>query len=218
MKKYFITGLIILLPAAVTLALFVFIVKFLTTPFSAPVESFLSGMQIAEHGWLFLSREQVIQLITQVFILFGLFFITAGLGLIARLFFFKWLFRLGDAILHRIPLINKVYKTAQEVIRHLFSSDSKSFTRVVMVPFLYGNAYSLGLVVKDAPVRCNAAVSKDLVTVFIATTPNPTSGFLALYERKDLVFLDMPVEEAVKYIVSCGVISMPSDAKVVEDK
>lgn len=206
MKKYFLTGLAILLPLAVTIAVVIFVVNFLTKPFMGLVIKILSHTRISEIGFLFLTPEQVIRYGSQLIILIGLFLVTVGLGFLARWFIFKGLIRLSDKILHKIPLVNKVYKTTQEIIKTLFASDKNSFKQVVMAPFPFKGTYSLGLVSRESPKTCEDAENGELISVFIPTTPNPTTGFLLMFKKEDLIFIDMKTEDAVKYIVSCGVI------------
>ena len=213
MRKYFITGLVILLPLAVTIAVVFFVVNFLTKPFIGFVSQFLSKTAIKEIGFLFFSPEQVLLYGSKLIILIGLFLFTLILGLIARWFLFKTLIKISDTIIHRIPLVNKVYKTTQEIIRTLFASDKNSFKQVVMAPFPNKKTYSLGLVSRDSPKTCQKALNSDLVSVFVPTTPNPTTGFLLMFRKEDLIFIDMKTEDAIKYIVSCGVIIPESEDK-----
>jgi uncharacterized membrane protein len=212
MKKYFITGLAILLPLAVTIGIVIFIVDFLTKPFVGLVVKFLSDMSIKELGIPIISSEKFILYGSQIIILIGLFLFTLGLGIIARWFLFNSLLRLSDKILHKIPIVNKVYKTTQEIIKTLFITDKNSFKQVVLIPFPNEDSYSLGLVSRTSPNTCNAAVKTEMISVFVPTTPNPTTGFLLMFKKEDLIFLDMKTEDAVKYIVSCGVI-IPGDKK-----
>jgi len=136
-----------------------------------------------------------------------LFFFTAGLGLLARWFFFHYLVQFWEYIVHRIPLIRSVYKTCQDVINTLFETSSNSFKKVVMVPFPSRDSLSIGFVTKeDLPPVKN---TEPLIAIFVPTTPNPTSGFLMMFEPKDVTYLDMSVEDALKYIVSCGMIAAP---------
>jgi uncharacterized membrane protein len=206
MKKHFITGLVILLPLAVTIAVVVFLVNFLTQPFIGAVSAVLTKLNIINRGFLFLTPEQLLRYGSKLIILILLFLFTVGLGMIARWFFINAMFRLGDKILHRIPIVNTVYKTAQDIIRTLFVSDKKSFQQVVMVPFPRPDVFVLGLISRESPHICSHAVGEDLVSVLVPTTPNPTTGFLLMYKRADLIIIDMKPEEAIKYIVSCGVI------------
>ena len=207
MKKYFITGLVILLPLALTVAILAFLVNFLTKPFVGLVSDFLSRFDIINKGFLFLTPEQLIHYGSQVLILIGLFFLMVLIGMFARWFFIKSLIHLSDKILHRIPIVNKVYKTTQEIIRTLFASDKNSFRQVVMAPFPHSNSYVMGLISRNSPKVCCETANQEMVSVLIPTTPNPTTGFLLMYAKKDLIYLDMKPEDAIKYIVSCGVIT-----------
>ena len=210
MKKYFITGLVILLPLAVTVALVVFIVNFLTGPFMGMMSSFLQRFDIINQGLLFLSPEQTLKYGSELLILFCLVAFTLSLGMIARWFFFKSLITLSDRLLHKIPLVNKVYKTTQEIIKTIFVSDKNAFKQVVMVPFPKPDTYALGLISSTSPQVCNDAVGHEMLSVLIPTTPNPTTGFLIMYKKEEIRYIDMKVEDAIKYIVSCGVITPES--------
>lgn len=204
MKKHFITGLIILMPLFVTVAIVVFLVNLLTEPFTDIVSPLLHRMGFK--GFLFFNPQQVLKYSAKLLVLVLLFLFTVSLGILARLFLIDPLLRLGDSILHRIPLINTIYKTTKEIIQTLFNSDSKAFKQVVMVPFPRQGVYALGLVAREGPEVCSETLSEDLVSVFIPTTPNPTTGFLLMFKRSDLHPVAMSPEEALKYIISCGVI------------
>ncbi len=206
MKKYFFTGLVILLPLTVTIAVVVFLVNLLTKPFLGFVSHFLSLTKLQNFQLFMIPPEKLIRYGSQFLIIVGLFFITLLLGLIGRWVIFRFFFSISDKIIQKIPLVNKVYKTTQDIIKNLFASDKNSFKQVVMAPFPYKGVYSIGLIAGDSPENCKASLQASLVSVFIPTTPNPTTGFLLLFKKEDLIFIDMKTEEAVKYIVSCGVI------------
>lgn len=206
MKKHFITGLVILLPLVVTIAVLIFLINFLTEPFVGVVSSTLNNLHIINRGFLFLTPEQLILYGSKLIILIFLFLITVGLGMITRWFVLHALIRLGDRILHRIPIVNTVYKTTQDIIKTLFVSDKNTFKQVVMVPFPRADVYVLGLIARESPKICSDAVNEELISVLVPTTPNPTTGFLMMFSKKDLIYVDIKPEDAIKYIVSCGVI------------
>lgn len=207
MKKYFVTGLVILLPVVVTIGIVIFVLDFLTKPFMGIATPFLSKLGFQDINFYLVSPDQIIKFGSQIVILICLFFIILGLGFLARWIIFRYLIKFSDSVLHQIPLVNKVYKTTQDIIKTLFSSDKDSFKQVVMVPFPHEGTYSLGLVSQESPETCQDAIGKDLLSVFVPTTPNPTTGFLLMYKKEDLIFLNMKTEDAIKYIVSCGVIN-----------
>lgn len=206
MKKHFITGLVILLPLVVTIAVVIFLVNFLTQPFVGIVSGALTKLHIVNHGFLFLTPEKLLIYSSKLIILILLFVCTVLLGMVARWFLIHTLFRLGDRVLHRIPVVNTVYKTTQDIINTLFVSDKNSFKQVVMVPFPRADVFVLGLIARDSPKVCSQAAGNDLISVFVPTTPNPTTGFLLMFKQADLIPIDMRPEDAIKYIVSCGVI------------
>lgn len=198
MRKYFLTGLVTLLPLAVTIWVVHFVVNFLTKPFIGMVLILTDRLPIVSH--------QVIRTLSQIFILIGLFLLTLFLGFVARKFFFGQMIRLGDRLLNKIPLVNKVYKTSKEIVKALFGSKQGSFKQVVMIPFPYEGCYCLGLIAREAPQTCSSAAQNELISVFVPTTPNPTTGFLVMSQKSELIYLDMKSEAAIKYIVSCAVI------------
>jgi uncharacterized membrane protein len=212
LKASFFTGLAILLPVTVTIAVLGWIIHFLTKPFVGIVSSILKHLHIINRGFLFLTPDQTLIYGSQLLILIFLFFFTVALGMVARWFLFKSFLSFSDRILHRIPLVRTVYKTVQEIVKTLFASEKKSFQQVVMVAFPHPDAYVLGFVAQDAPEACSVQTQEDLVSVFIPTTPNPTTGYTILYKKKDLIFPEMKAEDAIKYIISCGLI-YPPEAK-----
>lgn len=206
MKKHFLTGLVILLPIAITIAVLLFLINFFTQPFIAIVSDFVHEWNLFPNGFLFLSQDGLIRYGSRVFILIALFAFTILLGIIARWLFVNSLIRVCDKILHRIPVVNTVYKTSQDIIKTIFVSDKNSFKQVVMVPFPRPGVYVIGLIARESPATCSKAVGESLTSVLVPTTPNPTTGFLLMFKKEDIIPLDIKPEDAIKYIVSCGVI------------
>lgn len=202
MKKYFLTGLVTLLPLAVTIWVVAFVVDFLTKPFMGLMTELLG--RIPSYGPL--SGEQAIRIFSQILILIGLFFLTLLLGFVARRFFFRSLLKMGDRFLNRIPIVNKIYKTTKEIIESLFLSKERSFKQVVLIQFPYKGCYCIGLIVHTAPQTCSRSVNQDMVSIFIPTTPNPTTGYLIMSPKDEIIYLKMKSDEAIKYVVSCAVI------------
>lgn len=198
MKKYFFTGLVTLLPLAVTVMAVMFVVNLLTKPFMGIVTHLLSSLPIRS--------ENLIRTVSQILILITIFFFTLGIGLLARRFFFKSLMKIGERLLSQIPFVNKIYKTARDIFHTLLSGEKKSFQQVVMFPFPHKGSYVLGLVSRDAPQTCIQSSSEELISIFVPATPNPMTGFLIMRPRSELIYLNMRSEDAIKYIVSCGVI------------
>ena len=207
LKKNLITGLVILLPIAVTFALLGFLINLFTAPFVDLVSTLLMKLHLKPSEFLFFSSEEMVRYISKLLILVLLFIITIILGMITRWFVIHSLLSLTDKVLKKIPVINTVYKASQEIIKTFFKTDQTSFKQVVMVPFPHKDTYALGLVSRDAPQTCSDLTGSKLISVLVPTTPNPTSGFLLLVDHDDLIYLDMKPEDAIKYVVSVGVLA-----------
>lgn len=201
MKKYFLTGLILLLPIVLTIMIIAFVVRLLTNPFVDFVSKIISKNEIFIFG-----GDQIIKIVSQFVILVGLFLFILILGMFARWFFVHWFFSAGEYILHKLPLVNKVYKTSKEIVSHLFGKDKKSFKQVVLVPFPKEGIYTLGFLSEKAPEEICNEVKNEMVSVFVPTTPNPTTGFTVIFKVKDIYYLNMKPEAAIKFIVSCGIV------------
>jgi uncharacterized membrane protein len=206
MKKYFLTGLILLLPIVLTIMIITFVVRFLTNPFVGFVSHLLSKSSLGEHGFYLLHGEKLVTVTSQLIILVFLFAFILLLGMLARWFFIHWLISAGEYIVHKLPLVNKVYKTSKEIVSHLFGQDKKSFKQVVLVPFPKKGIYTLGFLSEKAPKEIIEATGHEMISVFVPTTPNPTTGFTIIFNVKDIYYLKMKPEAAIKFIVSCGIV------------
>lgn len=209
MKRYFLTGLIILLPVTLTIMILAFIVNFLTKPFRGMVAHFLAQTNLLNKKFLFLTPEQVLRYGSQLIVLVCLFLVILFVGMFARWFFLKWIMDLTERIMHRVPLVNKIYKGVKDIVTHFFGEAKTTFRQVVMVPFAKEGIFVLGLLSREAPKTCSEKANIKLHTVFIPTTPNPTTGFLFMYPEHEIIYIDMKPEDAIKYIVSCGVVVPP---------
>jgi uncharacterized membrane protein len=209
LKNYLVTGIAILLPVALTIIIVMFLFNLLTNPFVGMMTAIVSRLGFLKGGLWFISEEMLILAVSKILILIFLGVITVALGFFARWFFIHWILKMGESVVKRIPLISSVYKTSQDVIQTIFTSQTKSFKQAVLVPYPNKYTWSLGLVTRDEIPGLKGDKMKDPVAVFIPTTPNPTSGFLLLFERDDVIYVDMTIEDALKYVISCGVIIAP---------
>jgi uncharacterized membrane protein len=207
MKKHFLTGLVILLPVAITIAVVGYLINFFTGPFVTGVSSSLKQLHIINDGFLFLSHEQVVTYVSKALILVCLFIFIVLLGILTRWYVIRFILTFWDRMLHKIPVVSTVYKITQEIIKSFFMPDNESFRQVVLVPFPRGDMYALGLVSGKSPTICSQSLGTQLISVLIPTTPNPITGFLLMYKPEDLIYVDMKPEEAIKYIISCGALA-----------
>lgn len=205
-KTYLITGLVILLPLALTITIFSFFFNLLTEPFVGIVRAVFGRYNLLDKGFLFLSAEDLQNYVSKLIIILFLFAFTVSLGYVTRWFFINYLIRFWDRILARIPIISSIYKTCQDIIHTIFRSSANSFKQVVMVPFPAAHTLSIALITNDKLPKIQKD-GEEYTAVFVPTTPNPTSGFLVMYKKSDLIYLDMKVDEAMKFILSCGAVA-----------
>lgn len=215
MKKNLLSGLALLLPLAVTVFIFVFLVDLLTTPFLENVKDIIKFFSTGYVDFEYHSTFLI--LLSRGLILIMLFFGVFLLGFLGKRIFFHFFVKMFHRWMMKIPLINKIYKGARDIIIALLSEDKKIFSRVVAVPFPNEHSKALGLVTGNAPFQIdahdqeNVPTEKTLKSVFVATSPHPLSGFLLLTEEKYLTRIDFSVEDAFKYLISCGVYTPKND-------
>lgn len=211
MKRYLLTGLILLLPLALTIAIIGFVVNFLTKPFMGIVSHFLKQTYVANEGFLIFSPEQTLRLGSQLIILICLFLAILFIGMLARWYLINWVIQISERILHKLPLVNKVYKTTKDIITNLFGQGKNTFKQVVLVPFPCKGIYTLGLLSQKAPKECSEKTGHSLYSVFVPTAPNPTTGFTIMFQEAEIIHVDMKPEDAIKFIVSCGMVTPPDE-------
>lgn len=204
MKRYFMAGLAILLPAVLTILITLFLVNLFTAPFQGVIVALINKYHLTEFG-----SPEVILILSKIAVLITLFLFTLLLGFIARVFFVHYFFKLFDYLITRIPLVSKIYKALQDVTSTVFATGTNTYSQVVLVPFPKQNNWAIGLVTQaDTPAGSDKE-HMGMISVFVPGTPNPTMGFMLLFRREQLIFVDLTVDEAIRFVVSCGVMSAP---------
>lgn len=204
MKKIFTTGLIILLPVALTTILVMFFVNILTKPFMGMLQALFDHYHFLKTSVF--RNPYVLMFTSKALILLFLFLSTVLIGIVGRWVIIRYMLHVGDSIMHRIPMINKIYKASQDVVHTLLAPNASTFKQVVLVPFPNTQGLSIGLVAQDSVNLDALERSSELVSVFVPGTPNPTMGFMLMYRKELLTYTDLTVEQALKCVVSCGVI------------
>ena len=204
MRKYFITGLLILVPLAITLWVLNLILgtmdqSLLLLPVAWRPET-LIGFSIPGLG----------SILTLLII-----FLT---GVFTRNFIGRQVVSLWEGVLKRIPVVSSIYSSVKQVSDTLLSSSGNAFRTAVLVQYPRQGSWTIAFVtgVPGGDVRNH--LKGDYVSIYVPTTPNPTSGFFLMVPRAETIELDMNVDEALKYIVSMGVVAPgPSENKVLID-
>ena len=131
-------------------------------------------------------------------------------GFVTANFFGSLLLKKTDSLIQKIPLIKVFYKTFKQIIETVFKTNSSAFRDVVMLEYPRKGVWVLGFTTGEARGAVKKNIKKKLINVFIPTTPNPTSGFLLLVPLEDLKYLNVKVDDAIKTIVSAGIITLES--------
>ncbi|NUU03266.1 DUF502 domain-containing protein [Herbaspirillum robiniae] len=205
MRKYFITGLLILVPLAITLWVLNLIIStmdqsLLLLPPSWRPEALL-GFYIPGLGTI----------LTLLII-----FLT---GLAARNFIGRQIVSVWEGLLTRIPVVKSIYSSVKQVSDTLFSSSGNAFRKAVLIQYPRQGSWTIAFLTGTPGGEVKNHLQGDFISVYVPTTPNPTSGFFLMLPRADSIELDMSVDEALKYIVSMGVVApeMAADKKIITE-
>lgn len=210
LRKGFLAGLGVVLPMVMTFLIVRFFVQLLTQPFEGLLFALLEQLDISQETLAHMHHAQWLHHVSQLLILTLLCGVILLMGFIARWFFVHELITFSDWVLHRIPIMNRLYGAAKKTMLSLFNEESQKFTQAVLAPFPGGGSYSIGLIASDAlPVGSDPDMQKQ-IAVFIPGTPNPMQGFLLMYRLEQLILLPISIEDALKCVVSCAVI-MPNE-------
>lgn len=188
-------GLVLITPLAVTLWIVNFLFKYLTN-------------YIVPREWLMTEFSFIYRFAALLLVFIGLYLV----GLFVRNFIGRSLYRLGDNILTRIPVIKTVYLSIRQISESLFNSRDTMFQQVVAVQFPRKGLYSIGFVTANiggdfiARIPSDTDQLVDAVCVLVPTAPNPTTGFFLIVPRAEIVSLDIRVPDAMKMIISAGTV------------
>tara|TARA_B100000579_G_scaffold175994_1_gene143405 strand:- start:1218 stop:1838 length:621 start_codon:yes stop_codon:yes gene_type:complete len=186
LRNYFITGIIVLVPLGFTLYLTLFLVS---------ISSILIPEEINPNSYLPFS-------IPGLEIALSIIFITL-IGFISLSFIGKRILKLINDLLKKIPILRTIYSAITQMTETFANKKGKKKS-VVLVQYPSKGIWAVGFATKDNKGEISKKTNDNLVNVFVPTTPNPTSGFLLMFPKKEVIYLDMSFEEASKFIVSAG--------------
>jgi uncharacterized membrane protein len=203
LKKYLIAGLLVWLPAAITIW----------------VLGAVLGLIDGVFGWLLSASQAVLpqaahEPIETLRHVPGLGLIVMALGLLLTGMFAanmvgQWWLRQGRKVLDRIPIVKSIYNSVKQVSDTLFSSSGNAFREAVLVQYPRQGAWTIAFVTGRPGGEAAVHLPGDYLSVYVPTTPNPTSGFFLMVPRADVIELKMSVDEALKYVISMGVVAPP---------
>jgi uncharacterized membrane protein len=197
MKKYLIAGLLIWIPLVITL--WVLLLIFDTLDQSLLL---LPDTWRTEH-WLGVHIPGLGAILTVAIVL--------GTGIFARNFFGAQLVQIWNGVLARIPVVNSIYSSVKQISDTLFSSSGQAFRKALLVEWPHSGMWTIAFLTGTPGGDVARHVPADCVSVYVPTTPNPTSGYFVIVPRTRVIELDMSVDQALKYIISMGVVPPQSE-------
>ena len=207
-RRSVLTGILIILPTVVTLWLVALILR--------PINRFATPVVMGLMRAAGLSALLDIPGATVAASLIGLVLAVVVIyivGLLGGNFIGRRLVKKMDDLALSIPLVKSVYGSARQLIETFYSSADHTFDSVVLVQYPRKGVYTVGLITAPTVGELQDRTPGDTVSVFVPTTPNPTSGMLVLTRRDELIFLEMSVEQALRFVVSGGIVSPPPSAQ-----
>lgn len=197
-RSYLLAGLVVWLPILVTIVILRFIVDLLDQTMALLPTTYRPEALIGFH-------------VPGLGVLLSLILLVVT-GIIATNFLGQRLVSWSESILERIPLVRSIYNAAKQVIHAIFGTNSQAFRKVLLVEYPRKGMWSLAFQTGVSSTAITSHTASDMVSIFIPTTPNPTSGFLMLVPRSDVIELTMTIDEALKFIISLGVMQPLSPA------
>ena len=196
-KKNIIAGLLVTVPVALTYIILEFLITRIDEMMVPVVSKLINEKAMENFNGYFVPGMGFLLLILFVFLI----------GLIATNIFGKKVFKFGELVLHKIPLVRVIYITIKKVVDTISQSQTPTFEKMVLITYPRSPLKTVGIVACNTPDMVFKMVGKRSVNVFVPTSPNPTTGFVIAVPIEDVNFLKMTVEEGLKMIISFGVVA-----------
>ena len=190
-RRFFLTGLLVTAPIIITIYVTWLVITFIDVKVANLLPEYLDFRKALPF------QIPGLGLVIVIFVITLIGAITPGL--IGRN-----LLKLGEMILFKTPVIRTVYSSIKQIMETVMSTNSKSFKEVVLVEYPRKGSWAVGFATIENEGEISKKTNSSLVNVFVTTTPNPTSGFLLMFPKNEVIYLDMTFEEASKFIVSAG--------------
>lgn len=195
LRNYFLTGLLVTAPPALTIYLAVLFVSFIDNK----VRHLIPEEYNPEQYLPFAIPGLGVVIVIVALIVLGAF----TTGYLGRLFVRIW-----ERMWEKMPFVSGIYSTFKQLFETVFSKKSNAFRQVVLVEFPRKDVWTVAFVTSDVPYALsNALNDNELISVYVPTTPNPTSGYWGMYRKQEVIPLDISVEDGLKMVISLGIVS-----------
>ena len=212
MKKYILTGLLVWLPLAITIWVLKNVIGTLDGVFAWMITAAQAVLPQSLHP--FLHDVQQIPGLSVIILVTALWLTGVAVTNMAG----QWILDQSNRVLSNTPIVKSIYNSVKQVSDTLFSSSGQAFREAVLVQYPRQGSWTIAFVTGKPSGEVAHHLASEHVTLYVPTTPNPTSGFMLIVPRADVMPLEMSVDEALKYIISMGVVAPPPHAaKAVGD-
>lgn len=201
MKKfrlYFLTGLAVLLPFVISIAIFIYILRFVDRIIfgNIPFLNYFPG---------FKEFIDIVSLIPGAGFIFTVLLVTL-MGFVTRNYLGEKMIALVDRTFMTIPVLKRLYSAVKNIVEAFFNDTSQAYKKVALIQYPKADSYALAFVTGTARGEIGSRVGREAYSLFVPTTPNPTSGFMLILPKEDVIILDMSVEDGIKLVISGGVV------------
>lgn len=206
LRTAFFSGLLLLAPLAVTILAFTKVIDLVGGTF---VPFFLYYLPDS-------LRRPSLSVLWEIITTVIVFLLITVLGYLSRYVFGKYFLEVGERIIHGIPGVGPVYNTVKQIVSTFSTQNRNLFSKVVLVQFPHNGSWTMGFLTNKQQGEPQLRLGQEVWTVFVPTTPNPTSGFLLMLPKENIVELEMSVGEGMKMLISGGVVVPPVPADVAK--
>ncbi len=203
-RTYFLAGVLVTAPISITFAL--------TWEFISFVDGSIKPLIPTKYN-----PESYLPFATPGLGVLIAFLMLTLIGALTASFMGRTMQKIGESLLDKVPIIRTVYKTVKQILETVLSQQSNAFREAVLVEYPRRGIWAIGFLTGRTEGEIQNLTAEEIINVFLPTTPNPTSGFLLFVPRKDMVRLSMTVEEAIKMVISGGLVT-PLDRRPEEEQ
>ncbi len=203
MKKYILAGLLVWLPLTITIWVLTNVVGTLDGVFAWALNAAQTVLPHSTHESL--AQLRAVPGLSVLVVVVVLLLTGAAVSNMAG----QWLLNQSNRVMSNIPIVKSIYTSVKQVSDTLFSSSGQAFREAVLVQYPREGSWTIAFVTGKPAGEVAEQMSGEMVTLYVPTTPNPTSGFMLMVPRSDVKVLQMTVDEALKYIISMGVVAPP---------
>ena len=206
LRNSFLTGLVVIAPVALTIWLIWSVIGWI----DGFVLPFIPNLYHPDNILNTIFGQDVAVNIRGLGVVVFLLF-TTFVGWIAKGFLGRSLIRFGENLVRRMPVVRSIYSGVKQIAETVFAQSDRSFEKACLIEYPRKGIWAIGFISTDAKgeVKYKVKAKSDLLSVFVPTTPNPTSGFMLFFPRSDVIELDMSIEDAAKLVISAGLVYPP---------